>query len=368
MVNIILLIVVSIAFIALNIEIFKRAKKYSKSKNLNSIMNKFSIFTTYAFIIFLSYIFIDLVVFKFLGHGYTSDYKQEYIYRAPSPYDMFSGRSKSLDHNSDGFRGKEFKMANDKQLSIAFFGGSTGYNGNPPIINLISEKLKSDNIDNIIYNFSSASSNHNQHLHRLLKYSYFKFDVVIFYGGYNETFQTLLADPRPGYPFNFWIKNELNELKFMLIKYFSLPAEIDKKMGSISGISKIRKKEKVGTDEWIEKLLKNYAETLYTTRKLTNNFIEPNRCNKSFFIAVYQPISHSKMTHSLLKEMEKGLSEKIINKTKEMTKKYSYFYDLSNLYEQKMFTDSVHVTDEAKNIMASELSNIIKKEMLNKCI
>ena len=117
MANIILLIVVSIAFIVLNIEIFKRAKRYSKSKNLNSFINKFSIFTTYAFIIFLSYIFIDLVVFKFLGHGYTSDYKQEYIYRAPSPYDMFSGRSKSLDHNSDGFRGKEFKMANDKQLS-----------------------------------------------------------------------------------------------------------------------------------------------------------------------------------------------------------------------------------------------------------
>ena len=42
------------------------------------------------------------------------------------------------------------------------------------------------------FNFSSVSSNHNQHLHRLLKYTDLNFDLVIFYGGFNETIQTYL--------------------------------------------------------------------------------------------------------------------------------------------------------------------------------
>ena len=82
----------------------------------------------------------------------------------------------------------------ERYPSNSFFGGSTGYNGNPPISDLI------ENLNNIIkvktYNFSSVSSNHNQHLHRLLKYSNLKFDLIIFYGGFNETIQTY---SRPGF-------------------------------------------------------------------------------------------------------------------------------------------------------------------------
>ena len=36
-------------------------------------------------------------------------------------------------------------------------------------------------------------SNHNQHLHRLVKFSEFKFDVVIFYGG-NELLNNYYYD------------------------------------------------------------------------------------------------------------------------------------------------------------------------------
>ena len=226
--NILLIIIASFAFVSLNLTLFLRLKKYSNNKKIISFISKFRNFSAYMMIIILSYVFIDMVVLRLLGHGYPSDHEQEYIQRIPSPYDMFSGKPNVRDHNSDGFRGNDFVNAAEKQLSIAFFGGSTGYEGNPPIVDLVNQKLNSDNIKTIVYNFSSVSSNHNQHLHRLLKFSKYNFDIVIFYGGFNETFQTLYADPRPGYPFNFWTVGELHPLKFTLLKYSPFFSEIDK--------------------------------------------------------------------------------------------------------------------------------------------
>ena len=153
---------------------------------------------------------------------------------------MFTGKPFYKDHNRYGFRGKEFKNNENETIQIAFFGGSTGYNGDPPISDLIENEL-SNNFKVKTYNLSSVSSNHNQHLHRLLKYSNLKFDLVIFYGGYNETIQTYLYDPRPGYPFNYWIRNELDKINYLLLKYSSIYAEFEKHTGKISNLNYIRK-------------------------------------------------------------------------------------------------------------------------------
>ena len=368
MINILLLVIVSLTFVSLALIIFFKLKKYSKNRRVLILISKFEKFSSYLIIIILSYLLVDMGLFRLLGHGYPSNRDQENSQRLPTPYDFFSGKPNVKDHNSDGFRGKDFEKANQKQLSIAFFGGSTGYNGNPPIISLVGQNLNSQNINTIIYNFSSVSSNHNQHLNRLLKFSNYKFDIVIFYGGFNETFQTLFADPRPGYPFNFWTVGELHPLKFVLLKYFPFIAEIDKQTGKISGINKIRGKVKLGSDEWLNKLLYNYIDTHLKTKKLTEEFIEPNLCKKSIFIGIYQPISLPKITNKLLNELNPNLKEKMIDKTKEEIKKHDFIFDLSNLYEENMFTDSVHVTDEAKKIMALEITNIIKDKLSKSCI
>ena len=77
------------------------------------------------------------------------------------------------------------------------FNGSTGYTGSPPIPELLSQHLSNNGIENVVYNFSVNSSNHNQHIHRLTKYINFHYDVVIFYGGNNESLQYLQYDTRP---------------------------------------------------------------------------------------------------------------------------------------------------------------------------
>lgn len=368
MINILLLLIVILTFISLNLVIFIRFKQNSKNKKILLFITKLEKYSACLIIIILSYLFIDMAIFRFLGHGYPSNQDHEKIQRMPTPYDFFSGKPNYRDHNSDGFRGKDFERAKKNQLSIAFFGGSTGYKGNPPIIDLIGQKLNLHNVDTIVYNFSSAASNHNQHLHRLLKFSNYNFDIILFYGGYNETFQTLYADPRAGYPFNFWTVGELHPAKFTLLKYSPLFAEIDKRTGRISGISKIRKKVRLGSDEWIDGLLENYINTLLGSKKLTQEFINPNLCNKSIFISIYQPISLAKMRDGLLNKLDKGFKEKIVDKTKSRIKNYNFIYDLSNLYEEDMFEDSVHVTDEAKEIMASKITEIVRNNLEKKCI
>ena len=61
--------------------------------------------------------------------------------------------------NKYGFRGEEFKN-NENEQSKLLFGGSTGYNGDPPISELIENKLVI--ILRLKHNFSSVSSNHNR--------------------------------------------------------------------------------------------------------------------------------------------------------------------------------------------------------------
>ena len=105
MINILLIIIASFAFIYLNLTLFLRLKRYSNNKKIISFISRFRNFSAYMMIIILSYVFIDMVVLRLLNHGYPSDHEQEYIQRIPSPYDMFSGRPNVRDHNSDGFRG-----------------------------------------------------------------------------------------------------------------------------------------------------------------------------------------------------------------------------------------------------------------------
>ena len=304
------------------------------------------------------FVFLDFYVYKVLGHGFPSSLSQEKFERYPSPYDMFAGKPFYKDHNRYGFRGKEFKNNENETIQIAFFGGSTGYNGDPPISDLIENEL-SNNFKVKTYNFSSVSSNHNQHLHRLLKYSNLKFDLVIFYGGYNETIQTYIYDPRPGYPFNYWIRNELDKINYLLLKYSSIYAEFEKHTGKISNLNYIRKNINYFDDSWINNLILNYEDTLIKAKSLSNNFINSNACEATKFVAFFQPISKNKID---------DFSNKILFKINDYFKDNEIIIDLSDLIDEKVFTDSVHINQQGRIIVANYISKYISDNLLNECI
>ena len=238
----------------------------------------------------------------------------------------------------------------DGTIQIAFFGGSTGYNGNPTIIKIVEEEFTKNNIKVETYNFSSVSSNHNQHIHRLIKHSNFNFDVVIFYGGFNETLQTYFYDPRPSYPFNFWIKNELSNLKYFLLKHSSIISEYEFHTDNFSGMKKIKQDINFESDEWLENLVKNYYLTLIKAKKISEKVINKNACNKTKFFAFYQPIS--------LKKSEK-FTKKIIMKTKSFFKNKNILHDFSYLVKENDFIDLVHINQSAKKVIGKEISKKI---------
>ena len=346
-----LLIIYLIVLISLNYYLHLFLKKIKFAKYVKNFFVYF--FSSIIFILFL-----DFYVLKLFGHGYPASVIQEKYQRAPSPYDTFSGAPYYKDHNSLGFRGNEFKNNKENIIQIAFFGGSTGYNGNPPIIKIVENLIAKKNIKVETYNFSSVSSNHNQHIHRLIKYSDLNFDIVIFYGGFNETLQTYFYDPRPGYPFNFWIRNELDNLKYFLLKHSSIISEYEFHTNNFSGMKKIKQDIDFKSDKWVNSLIKNYFLTLNKAQKISENVLNKNACNKTKFFAFYQPIS--------TKDSEK-FTKKIIKETKSFFKNRDILIDFSQLINDSDFIDLVHIKQSAKKVIGNEIFKRIYPYIVDEC-
>ena len=63
------------------------------------------------------------------------------VLRAPAPYIEFKGKPLSSDHNEFGYR-FDLNEKSDATIKIAFFGGSTGYLGNPPLPTILENDLE----------------------------------------------------------------------------------------------------------------------------------------------------------------------------------------------------------------------------------
>lgn len=316
-------------------------------------------------IIFFLFITVDYLS-KYAGYGYghsKSDYHR-YIF----PYDWIRGKPNVLDHNKYGFRGKTTPdtFRNPDKIVIGLFGGSTGYHGNPTILEIISEKLKKDGLENISINFSSVSSNHNQHLHRLLEFSEFSYDLIIFYGGGNETFQQLYYDPRPGYPYNFYMFENILSPIFYLTKYSNIIGELDKQfkisfgLPSFSNLNdKLQNPNKLNNEnfkKWANSIKENYFETVLKSKKITENIIKPNKCNKASFLAIFQPLNVN----------EKTKLDYLINIIRSDLKK-GEIKDMYPLKDDVKFTDIIHVDQNSKKLIADEIYPDILKIIKKNC-
>ena len=114
MINVYILILISvIAIIFFNYYFFLFLKKIR-------MVEKISNFFLYILCSFAIFIFLDFYVYKFFGHGYPSSVSEEKFERAPSPYDMFSGKPLFKDHNAQGFRGNNFINKESDVYQIAF--------------------------------------------------------------------------------------------------------------------------------------------------------------------------------------------------------------------------------------------------------
>jgi hypothetical protein len=188
----------------------------------------------------------------------------------------------------------------------------------------------------------------------LLEFSEYTFDVIIFYGGGNETIQHFYYDSRPGYPYNFYLyDSNSNSLINFFIKYSNLIGEIDKLFNLYLDFNPKTSNE-TEFISWAKKTKKNYFDTIQKSKRLTENFIVPNQCERSFFIPIFQPmVPPNDRTKKLVEIVRSELEDNGI-------------HDLSYLKSQLNFTDFIHVDQESKEVIARKIALLIKNSLNNK--
>jgi len=315
----------------------------------------FSFIKSLSFILILI-IFLDSTL-KFIGFGINKHWYNELNIRYPSTYDMFSNEPLVMDHNKLGFRGPLLsKTLQKSKISIAFLGGSTGYTGNPPIPEIISTMLTKNDINNVVYNFSSNSSNHNQHIHRLIKFSEYHFDIVIFYGGNNESIQYLQYDTRPSYPYNYFMINDISKLKLFLLKHSSIMGMFENYTGIISGINKERNYVDKNFDSWSDLVVNNYINTIIKAKNIFESSLTNNSCNKVIFLPILQPVNPR--------------SSNEIRLWNKMIKRVNENYDILNYDDMRgiiNFFDNVHIDQDSKLPIAKRISSDLIKLIKKNC-
>lgn len=290
---------------------------------------------------------------------YPANYDIADYHRFPRPYIGFAGKPNVIDHNELGYRWKIDKTLDSDSVRIAFFGGSTGYGGDPPIANLLETYLKSEFGKKIkIANFSVVSSNHRQHIHNIIEsHNAFKPDLIVFYGGYNETAQTAFYDPRPGYPYNFFYRDETSHWKKLLLErspIINLLNRVGVKYGwfDLTPLTGLRANVDIYSDSWKNQVLITYFETLEYANKLAKTF-GSTRCSKeSKFRAFYQPYQVPDNLKTLHLEIRRGLKD------------FSYLYDVSDTFlgSEFVFTDIVHVNQDGNEKMARKMFDLLKAD------
>ena len=296
--------------------------------------------------------FFDVVILRhWLGYGYPSHLEQENILRYPAPYIEFKGKPGVYGHNEEGFLGPSLDEAARCDFKIAFLGGSTGYNGNPPIPNLLEQALEDTLQTSVtVANYSILSSNHRQHLHVMLEYIYqHEVDLFLFYGGFNETIQSGYFDPRPGYPYNFFYRGQTGPIKKVLMEHSAVLGELDQRTGLITGLSALKSQYNPFSEAWNRSTIDHYFATFETAKKLSEA-VDATYFNQPKFLAFYQP-------YQVPEEFMEGHQA-----IKKRADSVAYLHDVSNLYDQfgsEVYTDMVHVYQYAREAMAQKMAEHI---------
>ena len=311
----------------------------------------------YAIVFAVIAIVVDVAL---LRSTYPSHYRSDNAKRYPQPYEMFRAKPNVADQNADGFRGRLFHEDNSQAFKIAFYGGSTGYKGNPPIAETLEKELERLwGRDVRVFNFSIVSSNHRQHIHGIVENVLPRdADLILFYGGNNEIFATRYYDQRPGYPYNFFYREETNPINKALLENSAFFALLNKILESrnidtgmnLTPLVPLRKKYRVWTDTWEKLVVDKYMETLGLAERLSES-VESKHCGKAVFLAFFQPMKYAKLADI-----------RLIEKARARIKEYDYVIDVFDAYSKfgsEIFGDSVHVAQPARDWMGQTMAKAI---------
>ena len=349
----------------------------------------------------VAFAIIDRVSIPFLNHRKPSIEKTFSVQdiRRPSPYIMFKGApqakawklfspTKGLQDkilNKMGYPGEAPKMPKPvHEYRIMVLGGSSVFMGNPPIPRLIQYQFEKNQCDDVkVYNFGVVSSVTSMELARLI-YEVVDYapDLVVSYSGFNDMDEPFVADPRPGYPFNYFIYESNPILDSDIREYPLLPLVAygsnlmrnffpNYFLGEFADIDSLRKKTDYGTLEWREKIADIYIENLVKSHKISDAF-------DAQFMAFFQPslyfkdtLSPEEKSHLNTDRMNSTLALRQIirNKmSKIKAKEEIYYVDLTDFFDshpETVFSDRIHLTYQYRPVIAEEIYEYILRYLKN---
>lgn len=300
--------------------------------------------------------------------------------RHPRPYSMFGGRqtADNRDFQNDlGYRGQ--RPGAEKalgELRIFVLGGSTVYWGDPPIPTLLEQHFHRQRLDHVqVYNFGCVSQGSGMELARVV-YEILPWqpDLVIFYDGINDILSPTYGDPRPGYPYNFPVyennpllttHDSLTRMGLMLLAKSNLVQHLGHQWldRRLLPLERLYQEAGAGTAQWKQEICDRYVENLVKAQAIT-------RALGGEFLAVLQPSGflkkHLRPDEYASDVLEPGLRAHVPQVAElirqaaqaEIERGRLNFVDLSLIFrdtQERRFTDSMHVTQEANEILAEEI-------------
>jgi len=300
--------------------------------------------------------------------------QEQLAHRQPMPYTM---------HSRFPYHWEEPKTTSD-EFRIFMVGASSVESGQPPLPNLLGIELEKGGINPVrIFNYGVASQKSGQELaHIIYHILNLKPDLIILYDGGNDIMDPYLVDPRPGYPFNFFMYE--SNILFKDVQTYPLLDVIAYESGLLrrllyshfvkkfANLSELRKKAGYGTEKWRQEIADIYVDNLIKAQTISHAF-------GSEFVAFFQPLVFFKdvqtprekrfgmdqQIHAL--EVRKRIRQELARGGKNSSLNV---FDLSDIFDEvsdQVFVDYIHVSDRYNKIVAQSIGQqvikLIKKDL-----
>lgn len=259
---------------------------------------------------------------------------------------------------------------------IHLFGGSTVYNSEVPDALTIASQLQKK-VNGVfpnqykVLNYGATSINSAQQLDRLASVPIDSGDIVIFYGGVNDThfFRTGKLDG--------WIVGE-NRAEYQALSFFDrLRVKLHKKFSKYSVFVDIYLqpyskelppflKDPTKVKELEEELRKHYVKTITRANEMSKNagaqffnFVQPHILTRQENTAYELKLMNNEfLTHELwLKALEYGYNA-LASAQEDLKKNEVITNDISNLFDQSKenyYLDICHVTEDGNTLVMNKI-------------
>lgn len=290
------------------------------------------------------------------------------------PYVMYGGRPGYGKLNEYGYKDAAPAVPKpEMEFRVFVLGGSAVFNGNPTICKLLEQEFNKQGYQNLrAYNYALPASTSGEELARIVyEIADHKPDLILMYNGGNDLMIRDWADPRPGYPFNYFV-SENNPLlepdvgaypMWNLILYESkllrrlIPGYFIK---VFTTHDELQAEAVANKTEWKEAILDTYLRNISKAQKISKGF-------GADFIACFQPLAYFKNPRTptedeMLGEGSQDMEQRYQALFKKAADKGVALQDLNGIfqnYPQQAFADNVHTLQQTKPYIASKLYELL---------